>query len=139
MNKLAAWCITPPSTPVTPWKTIVWWEARRLPFNIAVWIVGVIAMVIYEAILEAHPPYIEAGMEGTVVAILVLELIFVTNLIFLIGEFIEVLFRIRNRYIYSAIGVRAVLLMIFLIWISLPVVCWTDWHATLEMNLKNSP
>ena len=41
------WLFTAPREPVTPFGTIAWWELRRVPFNIVIAAIGVVAFAIF--------------------------------------------------------------------------------------------
>ena len=41
------WFLGSSGGPISPWRTIVWWEARRLPYNALLAVFGSVALVIF--------------------------------------------------------------------------------------------
>ncbi|MDC4224478.1 MAG: hypothetical protein MPW15_09680 [Candidatus Manganitrophus sp.] len=47
MTKALAWFFETPVEPRPWWKVITWWELRRIPYNLAVGVVGLISFLFF--------------------------------------------------------------------------------------------
>jgi hypothetical protein len=45
--KLIYWLFTPPQEPISPRDAVVWWERRRITYNLVVGAVAIVSFVIY--------------------------------------------------------------------------------------------
>jgi hypothetical protein len=45
--KIFPWIFQPPGKPVTPGEVILWWEARRIPYNLIVFGYGIVAFIVF--------------------------------------------------------------------------------------------
>lgn len=47
MRRFADWLFSNPRIPCSPWSVVVWWEVRRLSFNLIVGAYGVFCFVVF--------------------------------------------------------------------------------------------
>lgn len=47
LMKVAAWPFRPPHPPITWTRTILWWELRRIPYNILVGFCAIVSLVVF--------------------------------------------------------------------------------------------
>lgn len=46
------WLFAAPREPLTPRGVIVWWERRRIPFNLIIGLIGALALFVFTASIE---------------------------------------------------------------------------------------
>jgi hypothetical protein len=47
MTRIARWLFASPTQPVRLWKVIVWWELRRIPFNLIIGAYGLLSLAVF--------------------------------------------------------------------------------------------
>ncbi|MDX9971350.1 MAG: hypothetical protein RBU21_00025 [FCB group bacterium] len=89
------WFFSPPPPPVSPWRAWVWWELRRIPFNIIIGVYGIVCLIIfYASILSTG--YLEPG-EDPVEPVVLLFAPFIINALYSLGWFAELPLRVFIR------------------------------------------
>ena len=53
MREALSWLFARPALPRKWWQVIVWWELRRIPYNVIVGIAGVISLVLFYVFITA--------------------------------------------------------------------------------------
>jgi len=139
IKKLVHWWFTPLQGPFRSFRTIAWWEVRRLPFNVAAGLVAAACLAIYYKIVDAYPPFTEAGSDAIeVVAPLGVAIAIGVNVAYTFGWVIEVVLRLFNPDRWGSLSASLMWTLILLIWAALPAICWFDYKLTLWINLSNS-
>ncbi len=98
------WFFNPCDKPITPIRTILWWEKRRIPFNIIIGLYGIFSLVVFFWAITTSG-HLEPG-EDAVEPLTLIAAPFFLNICYTLGWFVEVLLRLINRSITSRLGVR---------------------------------
>jgi hypothetical protein len=82
-----SWLFSNPKHPVSPWRVIVWWEARRLPFNFIIGTYGIFCLVIFFAAI-ATSGHLQPG-EDAVEPLALMAAPIVINVLYTLGWIVE--------------------------------------------------
>lgn len=132
VRKVFAWFFRPLQPPFTSWRVFLWWEARRIPYNIFVAFYGTVCLAIYfwaivtSGILEPGEDAIEP------LAIIIFAPVAV-NVAYTLGWVAEIPLR-RLRMVEDAeVGVRFLVSgVVFSVGvITLPAAYWV-WYRVLQ-------
>ena len=87
MSRFAAWLFLSPGSTAPPWRVILWWEARRIAFNVIVGAYGVLCLAVFSAAIASggRPRPGEDGVEP--LALLAVPI--VLNLLYTLGWIVE--------------------------------------------------
>lgn len=118
------WMFGAPEARRPVWKVILWWELRRIPFNLIVGLYGIVCLVIFfwAIVTSGH---LQVG-EDAVEPLALLAAPFVINVLYTLGWLVEVPARIAMPDLSPRFG--PILLMIGLglglCLITLPAAVW---------------
>ncbi len=104
---------------------IVWWEVRRIPYNLVVGVWGAICLLIFTFSLDASG-HLAPG-EDAIEPLLLLSSPFAVNVCYTIGWPVEIVLRKLRPDLYPKLGVLLFRLglILSLALISLPAVVWS--------------
>jgi hypothetical protein len=89
MKRFWVWFFSKPSEPLTPYSIILWWEKRRIPYNLIVGAIGIISLILfYEFIDLAHE--LKPGEDAVEPIAILFAPIFV-NICYTAGWIVEIL------------------------------------------------
>ena len=137
LNAAIGWLFDEPPTPVTPWRAFVWWEKRRIPFNVVVGAYGVICLLILFAAVGSSG-HREPG-EDVVEPLLLLLAPVGINALYTLGWLVEVPLRLVSRDIESEFGPLLLRLGLSLgfIFMAIPAALWVGYRALQFMGLAS--
>ena len=127
-KRFTAWLFTNPQEPRSLWRIIVWWELRRIPFNIIVIAYGALSFVIFLWAITTSG-HLQPG-EDAVEPIALLAAPVVVNLLYTIGWLVEIPARYLIPNLSSGFGPR-LLKMGFglgLFLITMPAMGWSGYR-----------
>lgn len=85
------WLFSAPRDPGFPRNVLVWWEARRLPFNLIIGTYGILCLAVFlAAITTSH--HLQAG-EDAVEPLALMAAPLVVNILYTLGWIVEVTYR----------------------------------------------
>ena len=91
MKKIFAWLLKAPQEPRRWWQVVLWWEVRRIPFNVIIVIFGSISLPIFYLFLNlAHR--LKLG-EDAIEPMALFIAPFLVNFFYTLGWISELLFR----------------------------------------------
>ncbi|NLX96533.1 MAG: hypothetical protein GXY83_10190 [Rhodopirellula sp.] len=135
MRRLAAWFFSSPRLPISPWSTIVWWELRRIPFNILVAVYGTACLIIFFWAITTSGQL--GPGEDAVEPVALLATPLVINALYTLGWLVEVPVRWFVPSLSSRLG--PVLLKVGLglgtVLISLPAAIWMGYRIAQLIRL----
>lgn len=124
MRGFANWLFADSRNPDSPWRVILWWELRRIPFNIIIGIYGVLCLVIFffSILTSGH---LKPG-EDAVEPMAIMAAPFGINFLYTLGWLVEVPARIFKPDLSPRFGPLLLKLGIGLgmFLITLPAACW---------------
>ena len=128
MKRILTWLFAPQTLPVVWWKVILWWEVRRIAFNLFVAIYGVICLLVFFWAISSSGQ-LEPG-EDAVEPIALLFAPILANLGYSLGWLVEITIRRLQPDIRPNFGPQLFKLGLgfsFLI-ISAPAVLWVGYR-----------
>ena len=87
-RRFAGWLFASPDGACSPWKVVVWWEIRRIPFNVIIGLYGALCLVIFFWAI-ATSGHLEPG-EDAAEPIALLAAPFGINILYTLGWLVEV-------------------------------------------------
>lgn len=125
MKRITAWLFAAPEVSTPIWRTILWWELRRIPFNIIVGIYGFVCLMIFFVAIGTSG-HLEPG-EDAIEPMALFIAPFVINALYTLGWLVEVPTRLAAPTLSSAFGPRLLKLGLGLgmVLITLPAALWT--------------
>jgi len=123
-----SWLFAPQSMPVRWWRVILWWELRRIPFNLLIGAYGALCLVLfYWAITSSG--HLQPG-EDAVEPLALIAAAFAANACYTLGWLLELPVRLLMPALSAQFG--AVLLKLgigfSLFIISVPAVFWVGYR-----------
>jgi hypothetical protein len=91
LSKPFRWFVTVPEGPRTTWNVILWWELRRIPYNIVVGALGVISLATFFFFISNADAL--APGEDAVEPIALLAAPFLVNIAYTAGWVVELVYR----------------------------------------------
>ena len=82
------WMFSPQPPPVSLWRVILWWELRRIPYNILVGLYGVFCLIVFLWAITTSG-YLKPG-EDAVEPMALLAAPFGVNICYTLGWLVEV-------------------------------------------------
>ena len=89
-SRVVNWFLREPAPSYSANQFILWWESRRIPYNLLLFIYLWPCALLFELALERYPIYIEAGREGEVAIGFVVGFIILVNILYTITWIISV-------------------------------------------------
>lgn len=125
MKRITAWFFSAPETGTSIWRTILWWELRRIPFNIVVGIYGFICLMIFFLAIETSG-HLQPGEDAVEPMALFIAPFFI-NAAYTLGWLVEVPARLVRPNLSSDYGPRLLKLGLGfgMVLITLPAALWT--------------
>lgn len=125
MKRITTWLFSAPEPGTSFRRTILWWELRRIPFNIVVGIYGSFCLVIFFIAIESSG-HLAPG-EDAVEPIALFIAPFVINALYTVGRLVEVPARLLRPNLPSDYGPRLLKLGLGfgMVLITLPAALWT--------------
>jgi hypothetical protein len=124
VKRFVGWLFSRHDPSPTPWKVIVWWEIRRIPFNIIIGLYGFVCLIIFLMAIGTSGR-LQAG-EDAVEPIGLLFAPFAINALYTLGWLVEIPARLLTPGLSARLG--PVLLGVGIgagfILISIPAVFW---------------
>jgi hypothetical protein len=124
LRRFANWLFADSRNTDSPWRVILWWELRRIPFNIIIGIYGVLCFVIFlfSILTSGH---LKPG-EDAVEPMAIMAAPFGINFLYTLGWLVEVPARIFKPDLSPRFGPLLLKLGIGLgmLLITLPAACW---------------
>ena len=135
MNRAWSWLWRPPSTPISSWGVVAWWELRRIPFNFVIGSYGVFCLLIFLWAITTSgrlPP-----SEDPVEPIALLLAPFGINLLYTLGWIVEVPARRVLPDLSPSFGPRLLMLGLILgvVLSTIPAAMWTGIRALQLLGL----
>ena len=129
------WLFAKPEIPTTPWRVVVWWESRRIPFNIIVGIYGLACLLAFFWAIGTSGR-LDPG-EDAVEPIALLAAPFAINALYTLGWLVEVPTRLANPAVSPGFGVLLLKLGLGLglALITLPAGFWIGVRVLQAMGL----
>src|SRR5688572_15583750 len=95
MNRMAqaiSWLFAPQQTPVSWGRVIVWWELRRIPFNLLIGVYGLICLLLFfwAITTSGHLPPGEDAVEP----LALMMTVFAANACYTLGWLLEIAVRL---------------------------------------------
>jgi hypothetical protein len=124
-----------PSTPVTPLTAIVWWELRRIPYNLIIGAFGIVSLFVFLFSISATG-ILEPG-EDAIEPMALFAAPFVANICYTAGWLVDA----PLRLIFPAISPRFTPLLFqlglyfSLVVISYPAVYWSGYRVLQVLNV----
>ncbi|MHC4118406.1 MAG: hypothetical protein ACYSWO_12970 [Planctomycetota bacterium] len=122
--KLFRWFVTVPEGPRTVGRIIVWWELRRIPYNIIVGVLGVTSLTLFYFFI-LHCDVLAPG-EDAVEPIALFAAPFFINIAYTAGWIVELMLKVLSRRenrrvgpILFKLGLEFSIIVVFL-----PAVIW---------------
>jgi hypothetical protein len=118
MSRAWRWFLGSTGEPLTPWRTILWWEARRVPYNAFLFLLGCIAVPIFFVAIM-HSGKLKPG-EDAVEPLTLLVVPVLANVAYTLGwltEIVVILFhppdarRVGPSLLRAGLGVSAVVVL----------------------------
>lgn len=127
-RRFADWLFASPQGPHGAWSVVVWWEARRIPFNVIISMYGTLCLVIYFWAI-ATSGHLQPG-EDAVEPIALLVAPFAVNMLYTLGWLVEVPTRILVPVLSPRFGplLLKVGLGLGLFLITLPAAYWVGYR-----------
>jgi hypothetical protein len=122
--RLYSWLFAAPKATTPLWRVIIWWEIRRIPYNLVIAVYGFIClMIFFWAIMTSG--HLQPG-EDAVEPLALIAAPFVVNICYTLGWFAELAVRLvvpslspRFSSILLKIGIGFSLFIV-----SIPSTCW---------------
>jgi len=92
-NRAVNWFLCEPAPSYSVSQFILWWESRRIPYNLLLCIYLWPCALLFELALERYPIYIEAGREGEVAIGFVVGFVILANILYAVTWIISVCLR----------------------------------------------
>ena len=135
MKQAWIWFFERPDAVISPWNVILWWEKRRIPYNIVIGIVGLISLVIYYFLLETSG-YLKPGEDAVEPLVLIIAPV-VINICYTGGWIIELilrLFGLKNMGVGTAL--LRIGMVISLLFALAPAILWTVIRLLMLFGVK---
>src|SRR5512133_284025 len=100
MRRVASWMFGTPREPVTFWRVVLWWELRRIPFNVIIGTYGLVCLIVFFWAIQTSG-HLQPG-EDAVEPIALLFAPFGINILYTLGSLAELGMRLR----YPALSAR---------------------------------
>lgn len=102
MRSFFAWFFKGPNLPVSPWRAVLWWEARRIPFNVIIGVYGLVCLVVFFwAIVTSD--VLKPGEDAVEPIALMAAPIFI-NILYTLGWLVEAPLRIVKPGVSPRLG-----------------------------------
>jgi hypothetical protein len=85
--------------PITTWGAILWWELRRIPFNLALLVIGVVSVLLMEVIAERVIPVGEDAVEPMLLMAGIGAYAVAANVFYTLGWVVELMVRRHDRVV----------------------------------------
>lgn len=79
--------------PVSTWDAILWWEYRRIPFNLALLVIGGFSVLVMEAIAQRIIPLGEDAVEPMLLMAAIGAYAVAANVFYTLGWVVELIVR----------------------------------------------
>jgi hypothetical protein len=93
------WLFRDMSAPVYWWKAILWWELRRVPYNLIIGIYSFLSLIVFYLALN-FSGHLQPG-EDAVEPLAILIAPFIINILYTLGWFTELLARMANPTFFA--------------------------------------
>jgi hypothetical protein len=80
-------------TPISTWNAILWWEYRRIPFNLALLVIGVGSVLVVEAVGQRILEPGEDAVEPMLLMAAIVAYAVAANLFYTLGWVVELIVR----------------------------------------------
>jgi hypothetical protein len=85
--------------PISTWGAILWWELRRIPFNLALLVIGVVSVLLMEVIAERVIPVGEDAVEPMLLMAGIGAYAVAANVFYTLGRVVELMVRSHDRVV----------------------------------------
>jgi len=121
--RFSRWLVAPQQNP-SSWRVILWWEVRRIPFNLIIGAYGIVCLIVFLLAAESSgriPPG-----EDAVEPIALLFAPFAVNLLYTLGWLVEVPVRLILPDLSPRFGplLMKLGLALGLFFVTLPAAIW---------------
>jgi hypothetical protein len=127
-QRFASWLFSNPKNPDSPQQVIVWWELRRLAFNLIIGVYGVLCLVVFFAAITTSG-YLELW-EDAVEPLALIAAPFIVNALYTLGWIVELTYRSIEPEVSPQFGPRLLKLglALSLFLITVPAVLWSGYR-----------
>jgi hypothetical protein len=135
MKRVLRWLFSGPAQPITTWRVIVWWEVRRIPFNVIIGAYGLLCLAVFFWAITTSG-HLKPG-EDAVEPLALLAAPFGINALYTLGWLVEVPSRFLVRRLSPRFGpvLLALGLALGLFLISIPAGLWVAYRILQGLGL----
>jgi hypothetical protein len=129
IGEVAEWFFSPAEPPLSAWRTILWWERRRIPFNIIVGLYGVACLALFFWAITTSGRL--AAGEDAVEPIAIVMALLGVNAAYTLGWLVEVLLRLLGLVTSSGVSsaIMRLGLVLGLLLMTVPAAFWVGVRA----------
>jgi hypothetical protein len=129
LHDFGRWMFSPPEPPIQLWRVILWWELRRIPYNIFVGLYGILCLAIFYWGITTSG-HLEPG-EDAIEPLALISAPFLVNFAYTLGWIVEGAAQVFGRPLPEGAGPRLLKLGLgfsaFVI--SLPAALWSGYRV----------
>ncbi len=127
-KRFASWLFSSPKNPDSPHEVIVWWEIRRLPFNLIIGAYGAVCLVIFFAAITTSGHL--QPWEDAIEPLALIAAPFVANALYTLGWIVELTYRSIEQGVSPRFGPRLfkVGLALSLFLVTVPAALWSGYR-----------
>ena len=135
MSRFAKWFFAGPQSPPTAWRVVLWWEVRRIPFNLIIGTYGLACLLVFFWAIGTSG-HLQAG-EDAVEPLALLAAPLAINALYTLGWLVEALARLAKPALSLRFGAMLLKLGLGLglSLITLPAAFWVGWRILQGVGL----